>query len=359
MSVSLDPNLSVNILLTAAPVPRAGFGVPLFIKRDPFSGMTPPRVKTYASRAALDADASEFTADELDALRRAFGQNPRASQIKVGAWDVTGSETIEDALAAIQEADSAWYGLCPFVLAGGNAAAAAALIDACVQFAAANGKFVFASVPEAVAFDGSDDLEEDIEDLGDEGYESGIVVVNSAAYGISLAARMLSFDLDSASPPYFAVVLAGFSASDIDEDQRSDLEDANLNYVGVLGGSNALAQGVNLNGRPAYVINTRDWFAARVREDFAQLLLDYSSLGRKLVIDDAGISAVRGKVDARGSQGIGAGHFSDFESRFPGVADVLAQDLQEGRIRGEATAQIAVGGNLISLTAGLTIEPIA
>lgn len=355
-----DPNITLNITLGAPPISRAGFGTLCFVKDGLFDDSS--RTKLVTRDELLDLiDDDEFTEEEEDALLAAFAQSPRPNTILIGCT-AGGDASLTASLNAIAADNGDFYRLVLLVADNATASDTATDIAAVNAFCAATDRKFYVSIPNDVALDGSGDLETAIAGLGALALSRTLYVVHpDPGYATALAFRQSSVDLDQRQAGPFNRVLTGFADSELTTAQRAEIDAANGNYVlEVARGRNALRQATMADGQFPYVVSSLDWFSARVREDYTQLLLDYAARDTKLPLTNEGIAAVEQVLQTRLSQGVAADHFAPGGTRttFPSEDDILPDDRAAGRIRGSFLAQILVGTQSINIDGTLTLDPI-
>jgi hypothetical protein len=150
--MALSDVVEVVIDIEGASIQTASFNIPMVMAQfASFGAGDTARTKTYASPKELEADG--FTAGATDEGKAQvygmasaiFAQQPAVSQLVVGRRD-SGDATVGDALAAVLNSDSSWYG---FTVAmpksvHGSLADEFEEIEAVAEFANANKKAAFA-----------------------------------------------------------------------------------------------------------------------------------------------------------------------------------------------------------------------
>jgi hypothetical protein len=351
--VTHSPNISIDIVLDAAPVESAGFGTVLLAVPQAQNSLNSERVAEYASvdEATAANTAGYISASTLAAITAAFSQTPRPESVKVGRVDLVGGETYASAIALIRAVDDDWYVYCVTTRTAADQTAVITAIEAidkvCV-LQSGDATLLTGALPAALS-----------------GYASAkhtaIVYHDTAAEwaDVAWAVSRSVWDPDVTSAAWTGEV-AGVNAyaTALTSAQRTNLQAIHVN-VGLPYGSADfyVDAGKNGEGRPLYEIVTKHWFAARVREDVIEEKLNHDARGAKIPVTTTGQAKIKAIVDARLEQGVAAGHFvaGEIETTMPEITD---DDRDNERIRIEGRAQIAVSGRIFDFDLNFGRDPL-
>lgn len=330
MAVDLaNTQITINISLSAAPVPRAGFGKTLLLSED-VTLVAPALTVEYATTAELAAGVTAGTITQrlADAGTLAFSQSPRPAVVKYGvASAAPAAATIAGDIAAILLVDQDWY--CCMVDTEAEASVAAA--NATLAAAAAA---VEALSPGKLLIQASNDpdmynpaVATDPASVEQDAAREQQVVIYEQLIGVAFdefqwgayahTASWASFDPDVRSAPFDkqckSILPAQTTAAapvDLTTAQIAAINDKAGNAFVKYGAAPAfLNQGTNPVGRQVHEIMSKDWLTARLREDFASQKVAMSNRGEKWPLNDSGIAFGAALIDARLQQGLAAQHF--------------------------------------------------
>lgn len=336
MAADWSSTITVNVFLAPSPPARAGFGTALLVvNQDDGNSLNGARVMSFASSSEVDAarTAGYISATTQGFLNDAFSQIPSPSEIKVGYQDVGGPETLAAALAAIEAADNDWYGLCIYSRADADIVTAADFVE--------SRKKVFVGQSDDASWLDSG-VPAGVSTLTDNERCAILYHSSDAEPGdLCWLVSRLVFDPDTTSAPFEGQVRGVAAITAITSAQR-DFVEANGANVGLPFSSADfyVSPGQNLTGRALYEIESADWFAARVSEDFALLKLSATARGQKLIVDATGQAQGLAILAGRLQQGEDAGHFVKGQTRAT-AETITAGDISARRLRFKVEAQIA------------------
>ena len=115
--------------------------------------------------------------------------------------------------------------------------------------------------------------------------------------------------------------------------------------------------GRNAADRPMEQIVTKAWLATRIRERIAQLVLDTTAFGTKIVLDQTGQTLVLSQIQAQLQIGEDTQHFVPGQTSSAAVA-INATDRSLQRLRFTAKGQFAVSGRKFTVDINLSSTPI-
>jgi len=342
-----DPNITVNVYLSASPVQRASFSIPMYIVPLATNSLDGNRTVTYANvtDAAADETSGFISSQTLAVITRAFTQNPKPASFKVGYIDLVGVETYSAALIAIIADDPDFY----IPLSETRVAADIVDISAAVEAQAkkmlyisqsADADWITSGVPAGfstiVTNERTGVLYHDTDaNPNAEGWASAVAV----------------FDSDIQSAPWTRTVKSGdVLATQITEAERQIIF-ANFANVGLpYGASNYFVDsGQSITGRPIYEQVTADWFATRIAEDVAELVQATNDLGQKIPVSAAGQVRILAILKSRLAQGQQAGHFDPDPDEVSAVAeDITATDETNQRMRFTVRAKSSISARIFT-----------
>jgi len=337
MGATHDNIIQISILLDPPPAGVAGFRPLILGDEQDGTTLDGDRSRVYSAGAIDEVDADEtagFLSEYIaDAVRRGFSQTPSPSEIVVGRVDTAGTEGYDDALALI---DAPFYAVAIDSRDAVDHVAVAEWIeprDKIFIFQSADGDWLTADPPAGYAdilgFEQTAGLYHDRSDRSEE---------------FSWLCNRLGFDPDEISVPWDAPINASVSYDTvITTGEASAAEENNINLLLPLGDSDHYVAnegvGVNLQGRQISEIVTKHWFKIRLAEAVAAEKVRRSTRGEKIPVSLEGSSLIEGIVNELFDQGEDANHFLDTETDFP---TPTAADIEQARIRGGGTAQLAI-----------------
>lgn len=236
-------------------------------------------------------------------------------------------------LAAIAlEDSSSWYAL----LFGFNSKAC---VDAISDFAEANKKLFIAQTQESDVVNLSNGSDtggsQTVAGLlkADSKFRTALVYhPDSAAYAdAALAGKCLPFD--PGSETWAFKTLAGVSAVDLTDTQRTNALAKYVNVYETLAGVNVTNQGKVSGNEWIDVIRFRDWLEARMSEEIFGALAN----AKKIPFTDGGISVIEGIIRAQLRAGVVAGGLAEDPApvvTVPLAADVSSSDKAARRLTG-------------------------
>lgn len=351
MGATHDPNIEIDVILAAAAAQVAGFGNVLLLVPLATNSLNGLRVMSFSSyEEAQAARTATYIAEAtLEAARVAFSQRPKPRKFKVGYVDLAAGtpETYSVALTACIAYDPDFYGVCANTRVAATIASLGATIEASSKrmlYVAQNAStsWLASGLPSGI--------------VGDRERTAYVFHDTDAEWNdVAWAVSRLAFDPDEFSAPWtceLAEVAA--LATAITAAQRDFVITTNKANVGLLFGPATfwMDAGQNSAGRPIYEIVSTDWFATRLREDTAQLVVDASAAGQKIQVSAVGQTQVLGVIQGRYDQAIDVGHFIAPD---PEDAPIVAEDITDAdrsaqTMRFTVRAQIAVGARILTFT---------
>lgn len=337
MAADHSNTITVNIFLGPSPPSRATFGIALLLVDQATNSLNGARVMSFADADEAQAaqTAGYISATTLDFLQAAFSQIPTPAVVKVGRQDTAGTETIPEAIAAIEQFDPDWYGLAIYSRTDADIVAAADDLEA-------RNKLFVGQSDDASWLDAG--LPAGLATLSDN-ERTAMVFHDADAQPADLAwlVSRLVFDPDTTSAPWegqvrdVAALTTGLTAA-----QRNFITDTNKGNVGLPFSSAPvyMSPGQNMTGRGFYEMLSADWFKARVSEDVAFLKLQHTARGEKLTVDAVGQAKILAILNQRLQQGETAGHFALGQTRATGL-EITSADIAARRLRFKVEAQIA------------------
>jgi hypothetical protein len=348
--------ITIAVILSASPPSRRGFGTALFLVDRATNTLNGARTMSFASYTEAQAanTAAYISAATLEALRVAFSQQPAPAVVKVGYHDTAAPETIPTALAAIRTFDDDWYGLAIYSRADADIVSAANTIEAITD-------------SPKVFVGQSDDAS-----LLDAGMPAGLTTLtgkertallyhpSDAQYAdLAWLASRLVFDPDSKSAPWEGELKEVSGNAALTSSQAAAIGTNKVNATGTLSSAiSYVSPGQNMNGRAFYEIVSGDWLKTRIAEDIAELKLQHTSRGEKIIIDSTGQAKVLGILATRLQQGEDVGHFDRGQTRATGFP-ITTADVTARRLRFKIEAKVAADARLFDITIYLQQTPLA
>lgn len=307
------------------------------------------RVVEYATLAEAQAaqTAGYISAATLVAITAAFAQSPAIESIKVGYADLAGSpaETYATALTACIAFDPDFYGVCIFVRTATEIAAVGALVETNAKkmlfvFQSADSSWLDSGIPSGFSAMAA--------------YErSGACYHDTATEwaDVAFACNRLSFDPDSTSAPWHGCTIAGVAAYSTTptSTQAGFIRSNNANvFLPYATATFSPDPGVNLNGRAISEIISADWFATRVQEEIARIVLAHGDRGEKIGVNAAGQAIILAGIEKWLKAGVDAGHFE--EGQVLATPETIStSDITNRRIRITVRVQNVVPARLFTI----------
>lgn len=262
----------------------------------------------------------------------------------------------DDGLTACIEADPDFYGVCLASRDAADVADVAVLVEASTKkmllaFQSGDADWLDGDVPAGLSsIDSNERAAAFYHDDSDAWAELGFI------------ANRLVYDPDERSAPWHGFPIAGvdsYGTAPTAAERLAAIEDAHINLGLPYGGESFVADpGVNLNNRPLDEILTADWFATRLQERTAVLVVQHGARGEKIVVSKAGQKKILALIDGLLQQGVAAGHF--VEGQTSAVAEAITSaDLAARRMRFTVRAQLAVSARLFVFNCYFSRDPIS
>lgn len=338
-------SITISIALDGAPGAVQGFGTAALIFESATIHGGTDRIRAYASYEAAEDDA-DLPAGALAAAATAFAQPTPPAVFKIGR-KVPTTETWTQAITAVRAVDDDFYALAVSSRVNADVEEVSEAIEPTKKLAllqSGEATLLTNSIAAALA----DCFIRE---------RTALVYHPTAAQwaDVAWAVNRLAFDPDTQSVPWDCE-LGGVSAPAALTQAQYDFAIANnVNVLAPLGPAPVyLDRGVNAKGRPLYEMLTRDWFEVRLKERVAQLRVDLSRRGQKLIINNPQVGASNtsaqaqliGIVSALYQEGIAAGHFvPDVNATFSALP-LTSTDISLRRVRISGRGRFAVSGVL-------------
>lgn len=344
-------NITINISLDPAPATSQGFDMLLIV---PLATNTldGDRFRTYTGTAdvATDLAASFISATVATRLNVAFAQRPAPAQVLAGYADLVGGETYGTAIALIRAAGASFYGVSILVRTDAEVLIAAAAMESdrgVFLLQSSDSDWLTTALPAALTALAV--------------YERTIICfhdTDTEGLDLALGANRLAYDPDVQSVPWDAPVNGVAALATAPNSTQKGFLDTNFANHGLpYGGAPVFVDaGVNAVGRPFYEMFTADWFEIRLEERVAIEKVKHSARGEKLTVDATGQAKILAILDGLGAQGVGAGHFTEFD--FEPVT-IIQADIDAQRFRFTGVATFAVSGRKFQFDLNFTRTPIA
>lgn len=346
-------SITVNIALDGAPGTVRGFGNALLLFESATIHGGTDRVRAYGSYEEAEDDA-DLPASALAAVNTAFSQPTPPQTFKVGR-KVPTTETWTQAITAVRAADDDFYALAVSSRVNADVEEVSEALEPTKKLALLqSGEATLLTNSIAAA-------------LADCFIRERTALVyhptNTQWADVAWAVNRLAFDPDTISVPWDCE-LGGVSAPAALTQGQYDFAIANnVNVLAPLGPAPVyLDRGVNAKGRPIYELLTRDWFEARLTERVAQLRVDLSRRGQKLVINNPQVGALNTTAQAQLTgiaaglyqEGVAAGHFVPDVNAIFTALPLTAEDISLRRVRIVGKARLAVSGVLYTFNLSFT-----
>jgi hypothetical protein len=353
MIATHDPNITINITLDAAPAAQVGFSKVLHIvplATNPLDGL---RSKTYTSiaDAQSDYDDSQIDAAALAAATTAFSQIPKPAEFMIGYIDIAGAESYADALAACSAFDDSFYGVTIRSRLDADILGVSAAVEATNKiFVAQTDDGDFKSVDLPAGLSALSVRERTAVDWHDE---------DGKFMDVGHACKFLVFDPDVQSAPgHLGVGGVDPYTTDLTQAEANQIKGNNANVGLPYGGAPFYVDpGKFITGRAMDEIVTADWLEIRLQQDIAVEIVRHSNRGEKVTVDAVGQAKILNTIRARLQQGVQAGHFIAGQVNVRALP-IVQSDLDNGRLRFEGEAQLAVSGRLVTLDFAVGRNPV-
>jgi len=346
-----DNYIEVNIYGDAQPVNRKSFGLINMGTDELEVGFTTPRIYYSPTDVSGDADLKAAAKSEAAGF---FNQNPRPPKIMISKQDFSTGPLLVGTLDAALAYSDEWFAL--HIQDRTQTA-----IEAAAGWALTNQRlFGFQTSDAAVKAGTPANVMLTIQALAN-GYTFGNWHgVDAEPLALGYLAAGLWPDPDQKSGGWYHKPLIGFSGNTLTPTEGQAVLDAGGNIFGPLLGVNNMNPGLLFDESPIESLIIREWFKARLREDIAQLQLDYSKRGERIPFDNRGLALIGGRCYAVGTRGERIGHFRPGSVRVtvPDIADVAPADVVERHATLTVEAVESRGIQKITLNVGvLANEP--
>jgi len=242
----------------------------------------------------------------------------------------TPAVTYADGILAIVNDDADWYGLVIESIRSWDILSTAGYMETTQRL------FLAKSADADILTTATDDIMSTLKALG---YNKTALIYHSSASefpDVALMANRLAVDPDQASTVWANVTLVGVTPQDafVNSTEKANLLAKNANVYLTLKGVGSTGNGKVASGEWIDVVLEADWFAARVAERAASVLLDYSNRGEKVPYDNDGIDIFAGVVRGVQRDGERIGHFIKDASVIdaPELSEVSAADRQARKL---------------------------
>ena len=355
-----EPNISVTIFLDPSPQQEAGFGTVMLLVAQATNSLNGARTATYATfEEAQTANTAGFiSAATLAAAEAAFSQRPKPDEFKVGRVDLVGGETYVTGLTAVINADEDFYGLAISPRTDAEIVAVSDAVEALSK------KILFAFQSDDTSWKNAGVPAGLSTIMGATGNEKTVAVYHDTDTewnDVGYLVNRLVYDPDDISVPWHGHQVRGIDAIATVPSASERIfvidNDANLGLP-YGGGDFVMDPGVNATGRAIDEILTSDWFAVRLVERTAALVLEHGDRGEKIVIDKTGQRKILALIEGLLDQGVAAGHFVAGQTEAIAEA-ITSTDLDAREMRFTIRAQFAVSARLFEFNAYFSRDPIA
>ena len=354
---SHDDNIVVNIVLAPAPIQAAGFGNVVLIVDQVTNTLNGARIITYTGTSAANTDfnAGFISAETLAAVTVAFSQAKPPQKFKVARQDTVGTESLSDAFEALRLVDSDVFGVAVYSRVDADTAAFSTAIEAkgfyICGLQSSNADWKTTGYPAALAaVENKEQTGTTFHDIDAEWGDVGWLVRSLAIA-----------DPDVQSAPWQGEVKGVAQLATAPTQAEKDFLDGNQANHGLQfpagRGNYFVDPGRNAADRPMEQIVTKAWLATRITERLSQLILDTTSFGTKIVLDQTGQALGLAQIQAQFAIGEATQHF------VPGQTSVVAepisvQDTSLQRLRYTARGQFAVSLRKFQVDINLSSTPI-
>lgn len=237
-------------------------------------------------------------------------------------------------LAAINGADSDWYGYTQTTGSEAEVVAASAWIENNKKFAA------FDSLDADVISNSTTDVASELQD--DNLFRSKVVFRRDSSQFPALGwlARVFGFDPGSTTFEYHSI--NGVSAEPLTESQVVNLKAKNASAQLDYGGKVMMVHSKVAAGEWMDIVRDRDWFESTMQIDVADAFAQASAAGRKFPFTNAGAAMLEGVLRKSLSKGLSSGFLADdvpegqndpYVINVPDASDVALADRQARNYR--------------------------
>lgn len=319
----IDTIVQVTITRQTAVASVASFDNLLIAEEFLKASITPSfdeRVRVYASlQEIIDAGFSTSSAVYL-AAQALFLQNPNTGQIYVGRklTGIDGSETWTEALTAIAEESSAWYGF--FI-----GTKTLADLEEAADWSEANKKIFFVSDDDSNIISGTGDI---AEYANTNNYDRTVVIYHPDADlttddpFIESAWSGYIFTFDPGSANWAHKQLSGVPVYNLTTAQRNTALGKKANLFETVAGLDVTRFGTVGSGEYIDIIRGTDWLEARIQERVYTVIAN----SVKVPYTDAGVQSIVAEVESALEEAVDVGLLSEYNVTFPKVVDIAAND---------------------------------
>jgi hypothetical protein len=259
-------------------------------------------------------------------------------------------------LTALLVEDSDWYGLTIESHTKTDILYTAAWMDS-------NNRFFMAQSAEAgVLTETADNVLEELKALN---YARTAYVWHHAdteELSVAWVGFTLQADPDVGTTIWAYKTLSGITQKDpqITTTEQSAIESQYGNLYSTLGGVGATGMGILVDGRKIDTLISKDWYKARLTEEFQQYLLAVSNRNQKIPYTDKGLSTFVSKGEKINQKGVKAEHFEDGSTTatVPAVKDVPADKLAR-LVRVTMSAILTGAAELVTVTATVSLVGVS
>jgi hypothetical protein len=349
--MTIGRHVVVTVTKEGGAVTRQGFGVPAFFNDNSVQS-TSARFNRYASTAEI-VDAGFTTSDQFYKWAAvAFSQQPAPQYVASAFWDVTGTETIDAAITAVEASNGTDY-----YHAAIDSRTDSIIILAATTFEALK-KYFYAQTSDADLPAGTaGNIGEDLR-LASRARTALVYNATDAEFsdgamcGIGGAAQV---DAPGGAITFKFKTLRGVTASTLTTSQLDAIDTEYANHYTVVGGRGILAEGTSADGEFIDVQHTLDWTYFRTQEAVFRALATTST---KVPYTNAGIGAVEAEIRGVLETGIENGHFDPEVEPIivmPKKADIAAADLT-ARLLPDIDAQVDIAGAIHKVSCTIRVR---
>jgi hypothetical protein len=286
--MGLEDIVRVTISIEATSPQRVGFGNLLIVGPNaPWGGTT--RVKSYQSYQAVIDDGFNSTDPEAVMALNAFSQNPAPKVVKIGYK--AAAESWTDAITAIRNADSDWYGICATTHTAADQLAIAGLVETlmAIYFTSSSDANIVNIAPAA-------DTTTIAAQLKSAGYTRTALLYHPDADSNYLEAAFAGKGLpfDPGSITWAFKDLAGITTVRLTQTQETNALGKNVNIFQEIAGVRITRNGTSSQGLFIDLVQVRDW----VKDSIQKRVLALLSRSPKVPYTNQGIQAVAAEIRA-------------------------------------------------------------